>query len=60
MCINRTFVVRCEELISKAAHPWLPHASADVHPHVPMFLAALRTKSGFNVAAEESRLRLLL
>lgn len=53
-------MVRCEELISKAAHPWLPHASADVHPHVPMFLAALRTKSGFNVAAEESRLRLLL
>lgn len=32
MCVNGSFMLRCEELISKAAHPRLRRAGADVHP----------------------------
>lgn len=35
-------MLRCEEHISKAAHPQLPCAGADVQPCVLMFAAALR------------------
>lgn len=42
MYVNRSFMLRCEELISKAARPWLPRASADVQPCVLTFVAALR------------------